>query len=89
MGIEIAEVMTSIRLAQQFPALHLLANHPLQHIDDTRIFGSANAFSTQMLHRPPPTTDASCVDFCVRFPESAFRCPTYFLYPIRAACARA
>jgi molybdenum cofactor biosynthesis enzyme MoaA len=141
MGIEISEVLTSIRLAQQFPALHLLVNHPLQHIDDTRVFveqtrklgvdckiielfkcgtsriapdwqalgytqqikghwlhkggdhrlftkrcgaehnspntlfigadgvrraldgiiiGSANAFSTQMLYRPSPTTGESC-----------------------------
>ncbi|MFZ4538555.1 radical SAM protein [Propionivibrio sp.] len=38
MGIEICNVLTSIRLAKQFPALQIVANHPLQRIDDTRDF---------------------------------------------------
>ena len=38
MGIEICDVLTSIRLGQAFPALQIVANHPLQRIDDTRDF---------------------------------------------------
>ena len=38
MGIEIADVLISIRLARQLPGLQIVANHPLQCIDETLSF---------------------------------------------------
>lgn len=38
MGIEIDDVLTSIRHAQQFPALQLRTNHPLRDVPETAAF---------------------------------------------------
>ena len=40
MGIEISDVLTSIRLAQQFPLLQLRTNHPLREVQETAAFVS-------------------------------------------------
>lgn len=38
MGIDIQQVLTSIELAQQFPALQLRVNHPLHDVKETAAF---------------------------------------------------